>query len=200
MNGCQSSGRANTQLQQTRRVIWLNLQRLPPSFVIIDTAREHDNKPARGLYAGVNCGEIALLSGVRGLRAFEGVGRARRGLEVVAHWLYKHDASLQLPYQDNLSATSTSRRSAPRSIQQLSVCRPRSRTARKSCYLDQPGQCPAPTKHYVYQLRIGSAVRLRHCTPRRFSNLPWSCRPSRNSINESLTAPRDSVSIVHISR
>src|SRR2546422_4515768 len=29
---------------------------------------------------------------------------ARRGLEVVVHWLYKHDASLQLPYQDNLSA------------------------------------------------------------------------------------------------
>src|SRR2546428_13631271 len=29
---------------------------------------------------------------------------ARRGLEVVVHWLYKHDASLKLPYQDNLSA------------------------------------------------------------------------------------------------
>jgi len=29
---------------------------------------------------------------------------ARRGLEVVMHWLYKHDASLRLPYQDNLSA------------------------------------------------------------------------------------------------
>lgn len=29
---------------------------------------------------------------------------ARRGLEVVVHWLYKHDASLHLPYQDNLSA------------------------------------------------------------------------------------------------
>ena len=29
---------------------------------------------------------------------------ARRGLEVVVHWLYKHDASLRLPYQDNLSA------------------------------------------------------------------------------------------------
>ncbi len=29
---------------------------------------------------------------------------ARRGLEVVVHWLYKHDVSLQLPYQDNLSA------------------------------------------------------------------------------------------------
>src|SRR5438105_14952033 len=29
---------------------------------------------------------------------------ARRGLEVVVHWLYKHDSSIQLPYQDNLSA------------------------------------------------------------------------------------------------
>ncbi|MBI4327917.1 MAG: DEAD/DEAH box helicase family protein [Chloroflexi bacterium] len=29
---------------------------------------------------------------------------ARRGLEVVVHWLYKHDAALRLPYQDNLSA------------------------------------------------------------------------------------------------
>jgi type I restriction enzyme R subunit len=29
---------------------------------------------------------------------------ARRGLEVVVHWLYKHDSSLRLPYQDNLSA------------------------------------------------------------------------------------------------
>jgi type I restriction enzyme R subunit len=29
---------------------------------------------------------------------------ARRGLEVVVSWLYKHDASLRLPYQDNLSA------------------------------------------------------------------------------------------------
>src|SRR5258708_34869341 len=29
---------------------------------------------------------------------------ARRGLEVMVHWLYKHDATLKLPYQDNLSA------------------------------------------------------------------------------------------------
>ena len=29
---------------------------------------------------------------------------ARRGLEVVVHWLYKHDATIKLPYQDNLSA------------------------------------------------------------------------------------------------
>jgi type I restriction enzyme R subunit len=29
---------------------------------------------------------------------------SRRGLEVVVHWLYKHDSSLRLPYQDNLSA------------------------------------------------------------------------------------------------
>ncbi len=29
---------------------------------------------------------------------------ARRGLEVLVHWLYKHDAALRLPYQDNLSA------------------------------------------------------------------------------------------------
>jgi len=29
---------------------------------------------------------------------------ARRGLELMVHWLYKHDASLRLPYQDNLSA------------------------------------------------------------------------------------------------
>ncbi len=29
---------------------------------------------------------------------------ARRGLEVVVRWLYKHVSSIQLPYQDNLSA------------------------------------------------------------------------------------------------
>ncbi len=29
---------------------------------------------------------------------------ARRGLEVIVHWLYKHDAAIKLPYQDNLSA------------------------------------------------------------------------------------------------
>ena len=29
---------------------------------------------------------------------------ARRGLELLVHWLYKHDATLKLPYQDNLSA------------------------------------------------------------------------------------------------
>ena len=29
---------------------------------------------------------------------------ARRGLEIFVQWLYKHDASLKLPYQDNLSA------------------------------------------------------------------------------------------------
>lgn len=29
---------------------------------------------------------------------------ARRGLELLVHWLYKYDAKLRLPYQDNLSA------------------------------------------------------------------------------------------------
>ena len=29
---------------------------------------------------------------------------ARRALEVIVHWLYKHDASLRVPYQENLSA------------------------------------------------------------------------------------------------
>jgi type I restriction enzyme R subunit len=29
---------------------------------------------------------------------------ARRALELTVSWLYKHDASLRLPYQDNLSA------------------------------------------------------------------------------------------------
>lgn len=29
---------------------------------------------------------------------------ARRGLELMVHWLYKHDGTLTLPYQDNLSA------------------------------------------------------------------------------------------------
>ena len=29
---------------------------------------------------------------------------ARRALELTVHWLYKHDATLKLPYQDNLSA------------------------------------------------------------------------------------------------
>ena len=39
----------------------LNLQSLLPSFVIIDTAGEHDNKRARELCAGINSGEIALF-------------------------------------------------------------------------------------------------------------------------------------------
>ncbi|WP_439626526.1 DUF4145 domain-containing protein [Gemmata sp.] len=29
---------------------------------------------------------------------------ARRALELLVHWLYKHDSTLHLPYQDNLSA------------------------------------------------------------------------------------------------
>ena len=29
---------------------------------------------------------------------------ARRALELMVHWLYKHDAKIKLPYQDNLSA------------------------------------------------------------------------------------------------
>lgn len=39
----------------------LNLQSLLPSFVIIDTAGEHDNKRARELCAGVRNGEIVLF-------------------------------------------------------------------------------------------------------------------------------------------
>ena len=39
----------------------LNLQSLLPNFVIIDTARENDNKRARELCAGINSGEIALF-------------------------------------------------------------------------------------------------------------------------------------------
>jgi hypothetical protein len=39
----------------------LNLQSLLPSFVIIDTAGEHDNKRARELCAGVRSGEIVLF-------------------------------------------------------------------------------------------------------------------------------------------
>jgi len=39
----------------------LNLQSLLPSFVIIDTAGEHDNKRARELCAGVKSGEIVLF-------------------------------------------------------------------------------------------------------------------------------------------
>jgi len=39
----------------------LNLQSLLPSFVIIDTAGEHDNKRARELCAGVQSGEIVLF-------------------------------------------------------------------------------------------------------------------------------------------
>jgi len=39
----------------------LNLQSLLPSFVIIDTAKEHDNKRARELCAGVKSGEIVLF-------------------------------------------------------------------------------------------------------------------------------------------
>ncbi len=39
----------------------LNLQSLLPSFVIIDTAGEHDNKRAREVCAGVQSGEIVLF-------------------------------------------------------------------------------------------------------------------------------------------
>ena len=39
----------------------LNLQNLLPSFVVIDTAGEHDNKRAWELCAGVKSGEIALF-------------------------------------------------------------------------------------------------------------------------------------------
>jgi hypothetical protein len=39
----------------------LNLQSLLPSFVIVDTAGEHDNKRARELCAGVRSGEIVLF-------------------------------------------------------------------------------------------------------------------------------------------
>jgi hypothetical protein len=39
----------------------LNLQSLLPSFVIVDTAGEHDNKRARELCAGIQSGEIALF-------------------------------------------------------------------------------------------------------------------------------------------
>ena len=39
----------------------LNLQSLLPSFVIMDTAGEHDNKRARELCAGVQSGEIVLF-------------------------------------------------------------------------------------------------------------------------------------------
>src|SRR5208283_5299585 len=39
----------------------LNLQSLLPSFVIVDTAAEHDNKRARELSADLKSGEIALF-------------------------------------------------------------------------------------------------------------------------------------------
>ena len=39
----------------------LNLQSLLPSFVLVDTAGEHDNKRARELCAGIKSGEIALF-------------------------------------------------------------------------------------------------------------------------------------------
>ncbi len=39
----------------------LNLQSLLPSFVIVDTAAEHDNKRARALCADLKSGEIALF-------------------------------------------------------------------------------------------------------------------------------------------
>jgi len=39
----------------------LNLQNLLPSFVIVDTAAEHDNKRARELCADLKSGEIALF-------------------------------------------------------------------------------------------------------------------------------------------
>ena len=57
----------------------LNLQSLLPSFVIIDTAGEHDNKRARELCAGVKSGEIVLFDkGYVDFGASAGSGRARR--------------------------------------------------------------------------------------------------------------------------
>ena len=47
----------------------LNLQSLLPSFVIIDTAGEHDNKRARELCAGLKSGEIGLFD--KGFLDFE---------------------------------------------------------------------------------------------------------------------------------
>lgn len=39
----------------------LNFQTLLPGYVVVDTAREHDNKRARELTAGLQTGEIAVL-------------------------------------------------------------------------------------------------------------------------------------------
>jgi hypothetical protein len=39
----------------------LDLQTFFPRFVIIDTAREHDNRRARELCAAVNAGEIVIF-------------------------------------------------------------------------------------------------------------------------------------------
>jgi hypothetical protein len=50
----------------------LNLQSLLPSFVIIDTAGEHDNKRARELCAGIKSGEIVLFD--KGYVDFEHLG------------------------------------------------------------------------------------------------------------------------------
>ncbi len=50
----------------------LNLQSLLPSFVIVDTAGEHDNKRAREVCAGVKSGEIILFD--KGYVDFEHLG------------------------------------------------------------------------------------------------------------------------------
>jgi hypothetical protein len=57
----------------------LNLQSLLPSFVIVDTAGEHDNKRARELCADVKSGEITLFD--KGYVDFEHLGDLdRRGV------------------------------------------------------------------------------------------------------------------------
>nr|WP_281719499.1 DUF4145 domain-containing protein [Nitrosomonas nitrosa] len=48
---------------------------------------------------------------------------ARRALELAVGWAYKHDATLKLPYQDNLSARSMSRASNRRQARRCSARR-----------------------------------------------------------------------------
>ena len=67
----------------------LNLQSLLPSFVIIDTAGEHDNQRARELCAGIKSGEIVLLD-----KGYVGFGPLRDLAERGAFWVTRAKANM----------------------------------------------------------------------------------------------------------
>ena len=74
----------------------LNLQSLLPQCVIVDTAREHDNRRARELCAGLQAGEIVIFD--KGYLDFGHLlDLGRRGV----HWVTRAKENLRSsPYKD----------------------------------------------------------------------------------------------------